>query len=447
MASMVHRTIFDVPTAEEKQGTATSLYDGAEALQTRLYRPLASVTGGTAGPTSGTNVSFSFESTDVLQWVPARTFIMAKLKANDTSNGGSNNQLRNARWVSLPLAQLFSRATLRINSYTVDSIEDPGMIAQFNARTMLKQAEKSQMLTCAGFDISNEAASGTDCSYSGDQFVQPLSLIFGLCSTEYSMPHARVEMDFTIAPDLLQRLIVGNGTGAAGSHYDNTTLECSEFALIASFARPAVPQIPVQKTIVYEFPNQQFHQSLIPESVTDVNLGVPASTYKLQVGFRRSGLGYVQDLCNFSQDWGVLADGSRQTDGAVAVGYLNSVTAKLGSATSPSAQFSIDGASALAREATAKRPFFESQMANGVLTGAVDGEAFDDWNECAIYSLPIVREPTSRDTACVLQVRYGGLGPTGAHTTSCVVVTGRSILTMKYGEMGEEASVEASNYI
>jgi hypothetical protein len=445
MASMVHRTIFDVPTAEEKQGTATSLYDGAEALQTRLYRPLASVTGGTAGPTSGTNVSFSFESTDVLQWVPARTFIMAKLKATDTTNPAG---LRNARWVSLPLAQLFSRATLRINSYTVDSIEDPGMIAQFNARTMLKQAEKTQMLTCAGFDISNdEAPAAIGCSNAGDQFVQPLSLIFGLCSTEYSMPHARVEMDFTIAPDLLQRLLVGNGAGGAANHYDNTNLECSEFALIASFARPAVPQIPVQKTIVYEFPNQQFHQSLIPESVTDVNLGVPASTYKLQVGFRRSGIGYTHDLCNFSQDWGVQADGSRLTDGSGPVGYLNSVTAKLGSATSPSAQFSIDGASALAREATAKRPFFESQMANGVLTGAVDGEAFGDWNDSSIYSLPIVREPTSRDTACVLQVRYGGTGPTGAHTTSCVVVTGRSILTIKYGEMGEEASVEASNYV
>jgi hypothetical protein len=85
-------------------------------------------------------------------------------------------------------------------------------------------------------------------------------------------------------------------------------------------------------------------------------------------------------------------------------------------------------------------------MANGVLTGAVDGEGFDMWNGTAIYSLPIVREPTSRDTAAVLQVRYGGHGP-GTRTQAAIVVTGRSILTMKYGDMGEEATVEASNYV
>lgn len=37
--------------------------------------------------------------------------------------------------------------------------------------------------------------------------------------------------------------------------------------------------------------------------------------------------------------------------------------------------------------------------------GQVDGEDFATWNGTAIYSLPIVREPTSRDTAAVLQVR------------------------------------------
>ena len=42
---------------------------------------------GAAGPTSGTNVSFSFESTDTLQWVPARTFLVAKLTARDTAVG------------------------------------------------------------------------------------------------------------------------------------------------------------------------------------------------------------------------------------------------------------------------------------------------------------------------------------------------------------------------
>jgi len=71
---------------------------------------------------------------------------------------------------------------------------------------------------------------------------------------------------------------------------------------------------------------------------------------------------------------------------------------------------------------------------------------FSIWNATAIYSLPIVREPTSRDTAAVLQVRYAAHGP-GAETQAAIVVTGRSILTMRYGEMGEEASVEASNYI
>ena len=58
-----------------------------------------------------------------------------------------------------------------------------------------------------------------------------------------------------------------------------------------------------------------------------------------------------------------------------------------------------------------------------------DAEDYDTWNDSAIYSLPIVREPTSRDTAAVLQVRYGSYGP-GAETQACVVVTGRSILTM-----------------
>ena len=43
-------------------------------------------------------------------------------------------------------------------------------------------------------------------------------------------------------------------------------------------------------------------------------------------------------------------------------------------------------------------------------------------------------------------MRYAGHGP-GAATQAAIVVTGRSILTMRYGEMGEEASVEASNYI
>ena len=56
MASFEHRTIFDPPTAAEKQETASPLYDGAEAMQTRLYRPLASVSNGTLGPSSGTNV-------------------------------------------------------------------------------------------------------------------------------------------------------------------------------------------------------------------------------------------------------------------------------------------------------------------------------------------------------------------------------------------------------
>ena len=99
------------------------------------------------------------------------------------------------------------------------------------------------------------------------------------------------------------------------------------------------------------------------------------------------------------------------------------------------------------REATAKRAFFESQMANGVLTGEVDGESFVDWDDVPIYSLPIVREPESRDTAAVLAVRYGGGGPTQNQTQAAIVTTGRSILTMRYGEMGEEAIVEASNYV
>eukprot|EP01043_Picozoa_sp_COSAG02_P032562 COSAG02_NODE_2180_length_9587_cov_3.009275_6_plen_115_part_00 len=103
---------------------------------------------------------------------------------------------------------------------------------------------------------------------------------------------------------------------------------------------------------------QSASESLIPENVTDVNLGVPASTYKLQVGFRRSGLGYDRDLCNFSQDWGVTGDGSRQTDGLAAVGYLNSVTAKLGSATTLVAlasrlgQFLLKRATAMTSAAT-----------------------------------------------------------------------------------------------
>jgi hypothetical protein len=439
-----HRTIFDVPTAEEKQGTATSLYDGAEALQTRLYRPLANVGNGAAGPTSGTNVSFSFESTDTLQWVPARTFLVAKLTAKDTNVG--TDQLGNARWVSLPLANIFSQATLRLNSYTVESVQDPGMIAHVNARTMLKEAEKNQMLSCALFNDSNDRAPEPDSMPpTGAQVVQPLSLMFGMCTSEYSVPHARVEMDFTIAPDLLSRILVGDG--GAQAQTATTTLAATEWGLVTSFARPAVPQIPMNKTIVYEYPSQQFHSSLVNDSTQDIQLGVPASCYKMQVGFRRSGTRIDQDRCGFNHDWGINA-GTDLHDavGGPGFGYLTSVQAKLGSCTSPSAQFALKGSTPEERIGSAKRPFFESQMANGVLTGAVDGEDFDVWNASALYSLPIVREPTSRDTAAVLQVRYAGHGP-GAATQAAIVVTGRSILTMRYGEMGEEASVEASNYI
>jgi hypothetical protein len=444
MAMQSHRTIFDVPTAEEKQGTATSLYDGAEALQTRLYRPLAAVGNGAAGPTSGTNVSFSFESTDTLQWVPARTFLVCKLTAQDTGQAG--NQLGSSRWVSLPLAHMFSQATLRLNSYTVENVQDPGMIAQFNARTMLKDAEKKEMLSCALYNDSDARVQDPDSMpATGTQVIQPLSLFFGLCSTEYSMPHARVEMDFTIAPDLLSRVLVGDGGAAA--NIATTTLAAAEWGIVCSFARPAVPQLPMNKTIVYEFPNQQFHSALVNDATQDVQLGVPASTYKLQVGFRQSGTGIDQDRCAFNHDW-AINNGTDLHDavGGAGFGYLSSVQAKLGSCTSPNAQFSLVGRTVADRLGSAKRPFFESQMANGVLTGAVDGEDFDMWNGTAIYSLPIVREPTSRDTAAVLQVRYGGHGP-GTRTQAAIVVTGRSILTMKYGDLGEEATVEASNYV
>ena len=128
-------------------------------------------------------------------------------------------------------------------------------------------------------------------------------------------------------------------------------------------------------------------------------------------------------------------------------GYLSSVQVRLGSCTSPNAQFALVGATKANRQATAARAFFESQMANGVLTGEVDGESFREWDEVPIYSLPIVREPESRDTAAVLAVRYGGGGPTQNQTQAAIVTTGRSILTMRYGEMGEEAIVEASNYV
>lgn len=439
-----HRTIFDVPTAEEKQGTATSLYDGAEALQSRMYRPLANVGNGAAGPTSGTNVSFSFESTDTLQWVPARTFLVAKLTAKDTGQAG--DQIDHCRWVSLPLANIFSQASLRINSYTVESVQDPGMIAHVNARTMLKDAEKHNMLSCALYhDSNNRASAAADMPPSGAQVVQPLSLMFGMCTSEYSVPHARIEMDFTIAPDLLSRILVGDN-GAQGN-IATTTLAATEWGLITSFARPAVPQLPMNKTIVYEFPSQQFHSALVNDSVTDIQLGVPASCYKMQVGFRRSGTRIDQDRCGFNHDFGIDANtGQHVAAGAPGSGYLSSVQAKLGSCTSPSAAYAIEGAEAADRLGTAKRPFFESQMANGVLTGAVDGEDFSVWNATALYSLPIVREPTSRDTAAVLQVRYAGAGP-GAQTQAAIVVTGRSILTLRYGELGEEASVEASNYV
>ena len=86
-------------------------------------------------------------------------------------------------------------------------------------------------------------------------------------------------------------------------------------------------------------------------------------------------------------------------------------------------------------------------MANGVLTGEVDGESFAEWNGSSIYSLPIVREPESRDTAAVLAVRFAGGGVNHNNTQAAIVTTGRSILTMRYGELGEEAIVESSNYV
>jgi hypothetical protein len=171
----------------------------------------------------------------------------------------------------------------------------------------------------------------------------------------------------------------------------------------------------------------------------------------MQVGFRRSGTSVDQDRCAFNHDWAIadntnLHDAGAGHGGGAGYGYLSSVQARLGSATSPNAQFAIEGRTTAERLGSAKRPFFESQMANGVLTGQVDGEDFATWNRTAIYSLPIVREPTSRDTAAVLQVRYAGHGP-GNQTQAAIVVTGRSILTMRYGDMGEEATVEASNYV
>lgn len=59
-------------------------------------------------------------------------------------------------------------------------------------------------------------------------------------------------------------------------------------------------------------------------------------------------------------------------------------------------------------------------MANGVLTGEVDGESFAEWN---------------------------GGGVNHNNTQAAIVTTGRSILTMRYGELGEEAIVESSNYV
>jgi len=454
MASFEHRTIFDPPTAAEKQQTASPLYDGAEAMQTRLYRPLASVTNGNLGPASGTNVSFAFESTDTLQWVPGRTFLQAKITSRcPGADGAGTPHVAETRYVSMPIAQLFSQATLRLNSYTVHSVQEPGMIAQFNARTTLKDREKANVLSAAGFNISNEwdnALRAHTIAETGQQFVQPLSLIFGLCQTEYALPHCRVEMDFVIAPDLGHRLMVSNELARAGLGENvaaNLRISVDEIGLITTFARPAVPRMPVSTTLVWEMPEQQFHSHLVSDNNTDIQLGVAASTYKLQVGFRRTGTSTDQDACAFIQDQQINQGNGVRREGQAGDGYLSSVQVRLGSCTSPNAQFSMVGAVPAERESTAKRAFFESQMANGVLTGEVDGEAFSAWNGSSIYSLPIVREPESRDTAAVLAVRFAGAGINQNQTQAAIVTTGRSILTMRYGELGEEAIVESSNYV
>ena len=72
------------------------------------------------------------------------------------------------------------------------------------------------------------------------------------------------------------------GDDGAQANIATTTLAATEWGLVTSFARPAVPQIPMNKTIVYEYPSQQFHSSLVNDSSQDIQLGVPASCYKMQ---------------------------------------------------------------------------------------------------------------------------------------------------------------------